>query len=178
MHEENQLTIIIPTYNEVANLQIVLPTMIVFCKQNNFKLIIVNDGSIDNSKEILNNFSTTENFKVIHHKLNKGYGGAIKTGIRACETEYLITIDADGQHLFEDIQRLYYCITSKDADIIVGSRKGTKSASIFREIGKGLIRMIAKFLMTVPIHDINSGIKIYRTDLAIKYLNLTPNTIS
>ncbi len=62
--------------------------------------------------------------------------------------------------------------------MIVGSRKGTKSASIFRGIGKSLIRMIAKILMTVPIHDINSGMKIYRTDLAQKYLSLTPNSMS
>ncbi len=178
MTEKRKLSVIIPSYNEAENLKVVLPPLIEFCALNNWEIIIVNDGSKDNSKEILEGFTHEDNFTVIHHKLNKGYGGAIKSGIRACKTEYLITIDADGQHRLEDIENLYHCITSKDADMIVGSRKGIKSASFFRGIGKGLIRMIAKILMTVPIHDINSGMKIYRTDLAQKYLNLTPNTMS
>lgn len=178
MAEKRKLSIIIPSYNEAENLSIVLPPLIEFCERNNFEIILVNDGSKDNSKEILANFANTEHLTILHHKLNKGYGGAIKSGIRACQTEYLITIDADGQHRVEDIENLYHCITTKDADMIVGSRKGIKSASIFRGIGKSIIRSIAKILMTVPIHDINSGMKIYRTDLAMKYINLTPNTMS
>ena len=173
--EKRKLSVIIPSYNEAENLKIILPLLISFCRQHNWEIIIVNDGSKDNSKEILNSYIGEDNFTVIHHKLNKGYGGAIKTGIRACLTEYLITIDADGQHQFEDIIKLYNLAIAKDADMIVGSRKGIKSASIMRGIGKGMIRMIAKILMKVPIHDINSGMKIYRTDLAQKYLPLTPD---
>ncbi len=178
MAEKRKLSVIIPSYNEAENLKVILPQLIAFCKQHNWNIIIVNDGSNDNSKEILEGFAHEDNFTAIHHKLNKGYGGAIKSGIRACQTEYLITIDADGQHRLEDIENLYHCITSKDADMIVGSRKGIKSASFLRGIGKSIIRLLAKILMTVPIHDINSGMKIYRTDLAMKYLNLTPNTMS
>ena len=178
MPEKRKLSVIIPSYNEAENLKVVLPPLIEFCALNNWEIIIVNDGSKDNSKEILEGFTHEDNFTVIHHKLNKGYGGAIKSGIRTCQTEYLITIDADGQHRLEDIENLYHCITSKDADMIVGSRKGIKSASFLRGVGKSIIRLLAKILMTVPIHDINSGMKIYRTDLAMKYINLTPNTMS
>lgn len=178
MPEKRKLSVIIPSYNEAENLKLILPQLISFCKRHQWEIILVNDGSQDNSKEILEGFSHEDNFTAIHHKLNKGYGGAIKSGIRACQTEYLITIDADGQHRLEDIENLYHCITSKDADMIVGSRRGIKSASFSRGIGKSIIRMLAKILMNVPIHDINSGMKIYRTDLAMKYLNLTPNTMS
>lgn len=178
MPEESQLTVIIPAYNEGENLVIIMPKLIDYCKQRNWKIIIVNDGSTDNSKEILGQIPSTDSFKVVHHKLNKGYGAAIKSGISSCDTDYCITIDADGQHRFEDIDKLYTCLKSKDADMIVGSRKGTKSASMIRGVGKSIIRRLAKMLMPVPIHDLNSGMKIYRTKLAQKYIHLAPDTMS
>lgn len=179
MSFEAQLTLIIPAYNEADNLSILLPELIQYCRLNNRKLIIVNDGSKDNSKEILErNKESNEVLSVIHHKLNKGYGAAIKSGIRSCETEYCITLDADGQHKLEDIDKLFDCLKSNDADMVVGSRKGFKSASFARGIGKRIIRMIAKLLMPVPIYDLNSGLKIYRTELAKKYIHLAPDTMS
>jgi glycosyltransferase involved in cell wall biosynthesis len=173
-----ELSVIIPAFNEADNLKIILGPLIALCKQNNWKIIIVNDGSSDSTKEILGTFPVSGNFTVINHKLNKGYGAAIKSGILACETEYIITIDADGQHRLEDIDKLYKCLKATDADMVVGSRKGHKPASYSRGIGKSLIRMIAKMLMTVPVHDLNSGMKIYRTDLARSYIHLAPDTMS
>jgi glycosyltransferase involved in cell wall biosynthesis len=178
MSEESPLSVIIPAYNEAENLKIILPDLIAFCEQRKWEIIIVNDGSGDHTKEVLGTFAATDHFTVIHHKLNRGYGAAIKSGICDCHTEYCITIDADGQHRFDDIERLFDCLIAKDADMIVGSRKGVRSASIARGIGKGLIRMMAKMLMPVPIHDINSGMKVYRTDLAKKYICLTPDTMA
>ncbi|MEI7724384.1 MAG: glycosyltransferase family 2 protein [Bacteroidota bacterium] len=178
MNEDNQLTIIIPAFNEEKNLSVFLPPLINFCKENNWRIIVVNDGSQDNTKSYLKNFEQEPFLTALHHKLNKGYGAAIKTGIRACKTEYLITYDADGQHYLEDIEKLRCCLLENDADMVVGSRKGLKSSSRFRGLGKNIIRLIARIMMTVPIHDLNSGMKIYRTDLAKKYLYLTTDTMS
>jgi glycosyltransferase involved in cell wall biosynthesis len=187
MTEECQLTVIIPAFNEAENLEIILPPLIDLCKLNNWKIIIVNDGSHDKTKDILNSLihpspqgegAGVRLITVIHHKLNKGYGAAIKSGICTCDTEYCITIDADGQHRLEDIERLFNCLKSKDADMMVGSRKGTRSSSYSRGIGKIIIRVIAKMLMNVPVQDINSGMKVYRTELAKKYIHLVPDTMS
>jgi glycosyltransferase involved in cell wall biosynthesis len=178
MDEMCKLSIIIPAFNEAENLKIILPPLIVLSGQNHWNIIIVNDGSGDNTKEVLETFHVPDHLTVIHHKLNKGYGAAIKSGILACKTEYAITIDADGQHRFEDIEKLFTCLKTRDADMVIGSRKGIKSASYSRGIGKSLIRRIAKMLMNVPIHDINSGMKIYRTELAKKYICLAPDTMS
>jgi glycosyltransferase involved in cell wall biosynthesis len=178
MHPEIQLTVIIPAYNEAENLKVILPPLIDHCRENNWHVILVNDGSKDNTREYLKNYDQESLLKVIHHKLNRGYGAAIKSGIRACETEYLITYDADGQHYLEDIDKLRTCLVESDADMVVGSRKGLKSSSHYRSFGKWMIRLIAQIMMTVPIHDLNSGMKIYRTDLAKKYLYLTTDTMS
>ena len=177
MHSTPALTLVIPAYNEAENLKIILPELIQVAEQRNWKLIITNDGSRDNTREVLSGFESSGRLRVVHHKLNKGYGAAIKSAIQACDTEYLITIDADGQHRLEDVDKLFALARERDADMIVGSRKGTKDASRMRSIGKSIIRFTAKLLLTVPVHDINSGMKLYRTDLAKRYLHLTPNNM-
>jgi len=173
-----ELTIVIPCYNEAKNLRIFLPQLITFCKENNYKLIIINDGSIDESEKVLSEHLGYENFKIIKHKINKGYGAAIKSGIKEVQTQYLITIDGDGQHNFEDIKKIHLIIKEKDADMIVGSRKNSKPYSLYRHLGKFLIRTVAKILMPINIYDINSGMKIYKTELAKKYIKLCPDTMA
>ncbi|WP_214072393.1 glycosyltransferase family 2 protein [Mucilaginibacter sp. dw_454] len=175
---EQVLTVIIPAYNEAANIPLVIPGVIAFCEQNGFNLIVVNDGSTDNSKALLNDFINHPCCTVIHHKLNRGYGGAIKSGIEACQTDYLVTIDCDGQHVAENIHDLYQKLIVDDADMVVGSRKGLKADTTARSFGKRIIRSIIKMLMPLPVYDINSGMKMYRTDLAKRYCKICPDSMA
>ncbi len=174
---KNILTIIIPAYNEEKSLAAFLPELLNFCRESGSKLIIVNDGSKDDTLNVLNDFALNGLLKILNHKVNKGYGGAIKSGILEAETKYIITIDADGQHQVKDIEKLLKEIVDKDADMIVGSRKGQKG-NYYRKIGKFIIRTIAKILLPLHIHDINSGMKIYNTELAKKYIKLCPDSMS
>jgi len=172
------LTVVIPVYNEVQSIEQFIPEVIEYCKQKHWRIILVDDGSNDGTKELLRRLPAMEHLTIMSHKLNKGYGAALKTGFSACNSEYAISFDADGQHDVGDIDKLFDLIVTRDADLVVGSRKGTKSGSFYRGIGKSLIRYLAKILMTVPIYDLNSGMKIYRTELARKYLNLVPDTMA
>ena len=105
---KNNLSIIIPAYNEEESLKLYLPKLINFCELNNFQLIIVDDGSKDKTLDLCTvHANESEIMNVVSHKVNKGYGGAIKTGIEAANTKYIITIDADGQHNFKDVDNLY-----------------------------------------------------------------------
>lgn len=175
---DQQLTVIIPAYNEGKNIPYVIPHILAFCESMNYKLIVVNDGSKDDTKELLSIYELNNCFKLINHKINRGYGGALKTGVLNCDTEYLITIDCDGQHVVENIPVLMAKLIEKDAEMIVGSRKGLKSESLLRDIGKRIIRLIIKRLMPIPIYDINSGMKLYRTDLGKKYCKICPNSMA
>ncbi len=176
MFNHEKLTVVIPCYNEALSLPHVLPALIEIASVNNWHIICVNDGSSDDTLNILKEY---EKFiKVINHKVNRGYGGAIKSGIFAAKTEYVITIDADGQHYLEDIEKLFAKLVSSDADMVIGSRKGQKSATYFRGIGKSIIRSLAKLLVGASIYDINSGMKLYRTDLAQNYSSLLPDTMA
>jgi len=178
MDELNKLTVIVPAYDEAPSLVQFLPALLDYCFKNQWNLILVNDGSGDNTKELLKQIPLSDKIQVIHHKRNRGYGAAIKSGISVCLTEYAITFDADGQHSLMDIHNLYELITTRDADMVVGSRINNKTGSYYRGVGKFIIRNLAKILMTVPIHDLNSGMKIYRTDLAKKYIDLAPDTMA
>jgi glycosyltransferase involved in cell wall biosynthesis len=175
---EKTLTLVIPAYNEEASLKENLAALISFCETHSFRLIVVNDGSKDGTGAVLSQYASHACMNAIHHKVNRGYGGAIKSGVAAAETDYVITIDADGQHDLEDVIRLFNFLKEKDADMVIGSRKGQKSASAYRSLGKWLIRSLAKILMPIDIYDINSGIKIYDTKLAQKYLHLCPDAMA
>ena len=86
MNEKSALTIVIPAFNEAESLIVILPSLLESCRQQHWKLIIVNDGSSDATKDVLAPFQNSDLLSVVHHKLNKGYGAAIKSGILACDT--------------------------------------------------------------------------------------------
>ena len=173
------LSIIIPVYNEEKSLPLVLPDVVAFAQLHGYKVILVNDGSKDRSMEIIIQYIEGKAFcKIVNHKVNRGYGGAIKSGIQAANTDFVITIDADGQHNLEDINNLFEYLKQTDADMIIGSRKGLRDASLIRGIGKRIIRWLAKRMMPMNIYDINSGMKLYNTALATSYMRLCPNSMA
>jgi glycosyltransferase involved in cell wall biosynthesis len=172
------LTIVVPSYNEEEALNELIPALVEICSEKKWKAVIVNDGSKDGSRRMLDSFQEESCLTIIHHKINRGYGGAIKTGIINTQTEYVITIDADGQHYLEDIEKLVGALRSTEADLVVGSRKNLKDASWLRSLGKKIIRRLAKIFMTFDIYDINSGMKLYRTNLAKRFIPLCPDTMA
>lgn len=171
----NDLTIIIPAYNEQESLTVLLPELLQFVEMHGFKLIIVNDGSKDGTLEVLQKHEKNDCFRYFSHKVNRGYGGAIKTGVKHADTQFVVTIDADGQHDLNDVLKLHQQIKETDADMIVGSRMAHKNASAYRGVGKWLIRSFAKILLPIHIQDINSGMKMYSTEMAKRYIRLCPD---
>ena len=77
---QEPLTVVVPAYNEEAALPTFLPRLIHCCERNDWKLIVVNDGSEDRTAEILGAFGHVERLRVLHHKVNRGYGGALRSG--------------------------------------------------------------------------------------------------
>lgn len=172
------LTIVVPAYNEAEALPLTLQALLDFCDSHQWWVVVVDDGSTDSTWQILEGFAGHPRLKIMRHKLNRGYGSALKTGLSAVETELAVTFDADGQHRLEDILHLLNALQASDADMVVGSRPVGSSSSRYREIGKWLIRKIAGQMMPMPLKDLNSGFKLYRTDLAQRYLNLCPDSMA
>lgn len=172
------LSIVIPAYNEGDSLQSNLPGWIKVSNDNGWHIILVNDGSSDQTREVLAGLDENKNITIIHHKVNRGYGGAIKSGILSANTEYVITLDADGQHDTPSIEKLIARQEQTDADLVIGARVKSGYSSPFRSIGKAIIRLISRILIPNHLSDLNSGMKLYKSILAKKYLTLCPNTMA
>lgn len=172
------LTVVVPVYNEEKNLKLTAPAIVAFCKIKGWQVIFVNDGSIDQSKKILESLNPSTELLIANHKVNRGYGGALKTGIQLVKTPYLVTIDADGQHILDDIERIFQYAIENEADMVVGKRDTNSSADFYRTLGKLIIRTFTKILLPLPITDLNSGFKLYRTDLAKKYIQVCPDSMA
>lgn len=171
-------SVVIPAYNEEVSLKTFLPEVVVFCEQLDWPLIVVNDGSTDRTGEVIES-NKSQLLTQITHKVNRGYGGALKSGIEAARTEYVVTIDSDGQHRLEDLPAMLDELLRVDADMVVGSRRdAAHKGTLYRRVGKALIRGIASMLMHVPIHDLNSGLKMYRTQLAQQFIKLCPSSMA
>ena len=172
------LTVVVPVYNEAENLPIVAPALIEFCRTREWKIIFVNDGSTDDTRRILNNLDPASHVCVLHHKVNRGYGGALKTGIRNTTTPFLVTMDGDGQHNPQDVEKVLNFAIEKDADMVVGKRDAKNASALYRSLGKFIIRNFTKVLMPLPITDLNSGFKLYRTEMAKRYITVCPDSMA
>ena len=175
---DSSLSIVVPCYNEAENIPVVFPPLLAFAKERNWRVIAVDDGSRDETRALLLKMKeNAPHLEVVCHKLNRGYGAASKTGLRAVETEYAISIDADGQHRLEDVEKCYRRIVETDADLVVGERVNNKSGG-YRSLGKWVIRTFASMLLSLPVRDLNSGMKCYRMSDALSYLDLCPDTMA
>lgn len=167
------LTIVIPCYNEGENIPNVVPAIQQHCVKNNYLCIIVNDGSSDNSATELIKFKS-DHIDICHHSKNRGYGSAIKTGIRRANTRFVVTIDSDGQHSLDDINMMLEKMIAEDADICVGNRN-SKGSTALRNFAKSIIVRFSKMFIKVKVNDLNSGMKMYKTNV-VKYLvKFAPN---
>ncbi len=171
------VTVIVPAFNEAEALQSTLPPVLEHCHRLGWRLVVVDDGSTDGTWEVLRHHAGSTDVHVLRHKRNRGYGAAVKSGIRHAKTELVATIDADGQHRPADLEALYDLCVRVDADMVVGDR-GRKGASAYRSLGKRILRGIAALLVSLPVRDLNSGMKLYRTDLARRYLPLCPDSMA
>lgn len=176
MNESSLLTVVIPCYNEAINIPVVIPKILEHCRSRNYRLIVVDDGSGDGSGALLQPF-VGETMTLLRHKVNRGYGGALKTGLSAATTPWAITVDSDGQHRMEDVDRLFAFAQEKGADLVIGQRP-VLSSGLYRSLGKRLILLFSHLLLKHSIRDLNSGMKLYHLEEARPYLPLCPDSMA
>ncbi len=169
-------SIIIPVYNEEEGIEITLDNLqqsLVGCPYTH-EIIVVNDGSIDNSGEILR---SREDIRLIEHHRNRGYGAALKTGIRNATYPIIVITDGDGSYPNERIPQLVSLM--ENADMVVGARIGDNvTYSNLRKIPKIFLVAFAEWVTNSKIPDLNSGLRVFQRDIALKFVKILPNAFS
>ena len=136
------------------------------------EIIVVDDGSEDDTATR----ARAAGACVIRHPYNKGNGAAVKTGIRRASGEFVLIIDADGQHPPEDAQRI--AARLGDFDLVIGARNGATQATTARRAGNALLNNLASYLTSRPIPDLTSGFRGARTECLREFIHLLPNGFS
>ena len=158
-----QVAVVIPVYNEEENLpalmQRLMPVMLGLGKS--FEIIFIDDGSHDQSLQILKEF--TKNFQVRIVELTKNYGqhAAIMAGFSITQADIIITMDADLQNPPEEIINLVKVMEEGNYDVVGTIRKGRKD-SFFRILPSKIINIVARKITGVSMRDWGCMLRCYR----------------
>ena len=165
-----EVTILLPAYNEE---QAIVETIRQIRKlYPDFEILVVDDGSTDNTMRV----AMEAGANVWPHPYNIGNGAAVKTGLRMAQGEWIIMMDADGQHRPEDIARL---LEHKDAyDMVVGARTRQSDTSLHRDIANKLYNWFASYVTKFRVKDLTSGFRLVRASTVRQFIYLLPNTFS
>jgi len=136
------------------------------------EILVIDDGSSDATAER----ARAAGARVIRHPYNKGNGAAVKTGIRNAAGEFILIVDADGQHPPDDARRIAERLG--EYDLVVGARAPSTQATIGRRGGNALLNGLASYLTGRPIPDLTSGFRGARRECLREFLHLLPNGFS
>ena len=173
MLKEKTITVIIPAYNEEEGIANTINTLKEYGLDKGWKIIVVNDGSTDDTKAIL---ESIPDITLINHPYNKGYGASLKTGILNANTELISFYDADGQHRPEDLDKMLQEFGKYD--MLVGQRGKDSHQEWIRKPGKWVLSKVANILAERKIPDLNSGLRIIKRSIISKMLFLFPDGFS
>lgn len=168
MDKLKELSLFFPAYNEEANLENTIEKAILILKKvaEKYELLIINDGSKDNTQKVAEKLAKKYSFiRVVTHNPNRGYGGAFKSGIYNSKYEWITFTDADGQFDFSEITKFIEKQKETNADLVIGfylKRAVSKMTIITSKIWEILVFM----LFGLKVTDIDCGFKLFRKKVA------------
>ncbi|GFI04090.1 MAG: glycosyltransferase family 2 protein [Lachnospiraceae bacterium] len=172
----DRVSIIIPAYNEAEAIEMVLKELLLETakwEEEMVEIVVVNDGSSDETAKIVDNI---EGVRLINHRRNKGYGAALKTGIKEAHGDIIAWYDADGQHRPEDLRKVISKMKAENLDYCIGIRDKDSYEEKSRRLGKKILKCILNLIIREELKDFNSGMRGFRKEVILPYLPLLPNT--
>ena len=178
MTEPIDLTILVPAFNEEGSIANTVAELYPLAEEARAELLIVNDGSIDRTGEILTALQKTHpRLQVLTHSQNQGYGAALKSGLQATQSKFIAITDADGTYPNDRLLELARLCEKQD--MVVGSRTGPGVVySRIRAIPKIFLKRWVSWIAGRNVPDINSGLRVFRRDIAREFLGIFPNGFS
>lgn len=172
------LSIVVPAYNEENGIGDVLQQLqdVMAGSDIPYEIIAVDDGSKDATYDICSKY---DGVKVVQHRVNRGYGAAIKTGIKHSRYELTCITDADGTYPNEHIPQLASQMIKEGIDMVVGARTGEHTVMpLIRKPAKWTISRLANFVSGQSIPDLNSGLRVFKRSVALRFLSILPDGFS
>ncbi len=164
------VTVIIPVFNEEKSLTRVVEEVEAILKEKEdwrYEIVVIDDASTDNTAKIAADLPA----RVLTHPRQAGYGASIKHGIKKSRYDYVLIIDGDGTYPTEAVASLLEA--APKFDMVVGARTGANVAiPPVRRFPKWLLKKLADYLAGMKIPDLNSGLRVFRKGIALKYFNL------
>lgn len=176
--KKNEISIIIPCYNEAETIKSTIDDITGGLEnlQINFEIIVVDDASLDRTTRILKQIKN-RTIRVVTNPYRIGYGASIKIGIRTSKFSWIGICDGDGTYpvkKFPDFLKY-----TPEYDMVVGERTGKNSSVPFvRRSVKRFLNKFSSFVVKTKIKDVNSGMRIFKKEAALKYWNLLPDGFS
>jgi len=172
------LSIIIPLYNEESAIESVLLELLQLTsdlgKPN--EIIVVDDGSTDHTAAIVQNIAEVI---LLQHHSNRGYGAAIKSGIRRAKFDLVCIMDGDGTYPNKYILDLITYQQENECDMVVGARTGANvSIPLIRQPAKWAVGKLSNLVAYSEIPDINSGLRLFRRAVAMQFFGILPDGFS
>jgi dolichyl-phosphate beta-glucosyltransferase len=161
------LSIVIPCYNEAANLRHGVLNEVFFYLNTtgfNWELIISDDGSTDDSKELISQAIAGRPDVFLVENSHGGKPAAILAGVKKARGVYLLFTDMDQSTPLSELDKLlpYF----RDYWVIIGSRRQRRRFPFYRKLGSGVFRLIRRAIVLPGINDTQCGFKVFRTELA------------
>ena len=158
------ISVFLPSHNEEGNVERVVNSWVAECPRvaDNFEVIVVDDGSLDRTGEIAERLAAGDSHvKVVRHPVNRGYGGAVISGIRAATQPYVLLCDGDGQFDPADLEKLTPWVP--DYDVVCGRRAHRADHLMRRFNGKAWTTLV-RVLLGITISDIDCGFKLFKRE--------------
>jgi len=169
---QDQLSVVIVAYNEENGIQ---PTLEGLRERlPRAEVIVVDDGSRD---QTLTRALAVPGVRVVSHAYNRGYGAALKTGMRLASRRHVAWFDADNEHRVDDLVAMAKRISEDNHAAVIGRRIGP-SVSAVRSTGKLAIRMLARSLGVDLGKDLNCGLRVFKHAVIRRYLAILPDAFS
>jgi glycosyltransferase involved in cell wall biosynthesis len=156
------LSVFFPAHNEAGNIERVVRSAIETCGPltRELEVIVVDDGSSDDTADIVRRLSESDaRVRLVRHEVNRGYGGALKSGFKAARNEYVFFTDGDGQFDITEVRLLMPLLA--DADLVVGYRL-RRSDPWYRLVNARLYHWLIRVLFGLSVRDVDCAFKLFR----------------